>query len=408
MNKALLVLLTLALMALMVIATSPHKRPTTAQIPTATGTSSGEYAPIEDEDEAIELSLSLFPPIGDPANPIARLVSLATYEDWVTLTGLSAPLQTQAASETQEWGNENPDSPVWFVAIQGTGLTVRDVIQPPGGIELADDRVVDGAYYVWEANTGMLLAVGALVTGGDQSYTSIAVLPTESLTITQATPFPTPGTPSTAKPTATLSAAALATLVPQYTAQALSSLTAAPTYTGTSSPTSTLAATPTATESPSPTPTPATFAPSADAYTLSTNPTQNYGTASVLNIRGSSSPYYRSYLKFDVSGLSGTAMSAILRLWVSDTSVDYGQVGSVSSSWTETGLTWNNQPSMPMTFLTVLGPENGYVTIDVSTEVGRNGTYSFGIESLSSDLAAFGSREDSNTDHRPLLTIVTQ
>jgi hypothetical protein len=155
-------------------------------------------------------------------------------------------------------------------------------------------------------------------------------------------------------------------------------------------------------------PPPSTFAPVADAYTLSTNPTQNYGSASVLNIRDSSSPYYRTYLKFDVSGLSGTVMSAILRLWVSDTSVDYGQVGSVSNSWTETGLTWNNQPSMPMSFLTVSGPENGYVTVDVWSEITGNGTYSFGIQSLSTDLAAFASREDSNADHRPLLTITTQ
>lgn len=170
--------------------------------------------------------------------------------------------------------------------------------------------------------------------------------------------------------------------------------------------TPTMTLTPTATLTP--TPTPATFPPSADAYTLSTSPTQNYGTASVLNVRGSSSPYYRSYLKFDVSGISGTVMSAILRLWVSDTSVDYGQPGSVSNSWTETGLTWNNQPSTPMNFLTVSGPENGYVTIDVTSEITGNGTFSFGIQSLSTDLAAFGSREDSNPEHRPLLTIVTQ
>lgn len=196
----------------------------------------------------------------------------------------------------------------------------------------------------------------------------------------------------------------LVDVINQYIATPTPTRTPTPTETDTP----TFTPTPTSTITPTPTPTPATFNPSADSYTLSTSPTQNYGTASVLNIRGSSSPYYRTYLKFGVSGLSGTVMSAILRLWVSDTSVDYGQVGSVSNSWTETGLTWNNQPSMPMTFLTVAGPENGYVTIDVTTEITGNGTYSFGIQSLSSDLAAFGSREDSNPDHRPLLTITTQ
>ena len=174
----------------------------------------------------------------------------------------------------------------------------------------------------------------------------------------------------------------------------------------TRTPTSTLTPIPMLTSTP--TPTPAVFGPSADAYTLSTNPTQNYGTSEVLNIRGGSSPYYRSFLKFDVSGISGTVVSAILRLWVSDTSVDYGELGSVSSSWTETGLTWNNQPGIPMNPLPVTGPENGYVTIDVTSEITASGIYSFDIQSQSTDLAAFSSREATTSEHRPLLTIVTQ
>jgi hypothetical protein len=66
-------------------------------------------------------------------------------------------------------------------------------------------------------------------------------------------------------------------------------------------PTSTSTATSTPSPTPTPTPTPASFEPVADSYTLSTQPTQNYGTQSVLDVRGSSGPFYRSYLKFNVS-----------------------------------------------------------------------------------------------------------
>lgn len=185
----------------------------------------------------------------------------------------------------------------------------------------------------------------------------------------------------------------------------LSTATSSPTLTATNSPTPTH----------TPTPTPVTFAALADAFVLSTNPTQNYGTQDVLNVRGSSSPYYRSYLKFDVSGLSGAVISANLRLWVTDQSNDYGSPFWASNnyygtetSWTETGLTWNNQPISPGVYFPVQGPTNGYVDIDVTTAVAGNGTVSFGILGNVTDLAAFSSREATTAEHRPVLTIVTQ
>ena len=61
---------------------------------------------------------------------------------------------------------------------------------------------------------------------------------------------------------------------------------------------------------------------------------------------GTSSDSYRSYLKFDVSGLSGAATSAKLRMFVTDASPDGGSVFKVDNAWTETGLTWANAPAL--------------------------------------------------------------
>ncbi len=49
---------------------------------------------------------------------------------------------------------------------------------------------------------------------------------------------------------------------------------------------------------------PATFAPVADARVNANNPTTNYGNETTIKAKGGSSPN-NSYLKFDLSGLSG-------------------------------------------------------------------------------------------------------
>ena len=54
-----------------------------------------------------------------------------------------------------------------------------------------------------------------------------------------------------------------------------------------------------------------TFTPVADAHVKSSSPSTNYGTLDTLRLRngGTTSDTYRSYLRFDVSGLSGAATS---------------------------------------------------------------------------------------------------
>jgi hypothetical protein len=85
----------------------------------------------------------------------------------------------------------------------------------------------------------------------------------------------------------------------------------------------------------------------ADAHVKSTSATKNYGTLTDLRLRngGTTSDTYKTYLKFNVTGLSTAPASAKLRLFSTDGGPDGGSVFRAGSGWTETGITWNNAPA---------------------------------------------------------------
>lgn len=149
---------------------------------------------------------------------------------------------------------------------------------------------------------------------------------------------------------------------------------------------------------------PFVFNPTADAYVNNTKPTSNFGTSSTLRVRNSSTILY-SFLKFDVSGISGSAQSAKLRLFVTQSSSGGGSVYLVSNNfsgtsnpWTETGLNWNNAPAMSGSALSTIGSVTSgqWVEFDVTPAITGNGTFSFGIKNASSTAAFYSSKEGSN------------
>ena len=137
-----------------------------------------------------------------------------------------------------------------------------------------------------------------------------------------------------------------------------------------------------------------TFTPSADAYVDSANPGTNYGAITRLNL--DTSPVLESYLKFQVSGVSGTIQSAKLRLFVANASDLGGGVATVSdSSWTEAGVTYITRPAIDGPVLAALGPVTAgqWVELDVTSAVTANGTISLGLKPASNDRADYYSRE---------------
>ncbi|RLP92574.1 DNRLRE domain-containing protein [Micromonospora sp. CV4] len=152
-----------------------------------------------------------------------------------------------------------------------------------------------------------------------------------------------------------------------------------------------------------------TFTPVADTYVQSDTASTNYGTSTQIVV--DNSPVRRSFLRFTVSGVSGTVTTAKLRLRTisgnsgSDSGGTFRKMSN--TSWSETGTTWSNQPAVDGATLGSIGAVAGntWYELDVRAAVTGNGTYSFGVTSASGDGAYYDSRE-SGAD-APQLVITT-
>jgi len=127
-----------------------------------------------------------------------------------------------------------------------------------------------------------------------------------------------------------------------------------------------------------------TLNPTDDAYVNANQPTSNFGTATTLRMK-QSSPIINSYLKFVVSGASGTVLSAKLRMKVTVASSSGGSVYSVSNNylgtstpWIETGLNYNKAPTISGTpWDTESSVTVGQIVeLDVTPAITGNGTFS--------------------------------
>ena len=159
-----------------------------------------------------------------------------------------------------------------------------------------------------------------------------------------------------------------------------------------------------------------TLAPKYDAYVKSTSPTTTNGNASTLRGRTSASEIMQAYLKFDVTGFTGTLHSAKLRLYVSDASPDGGAIYLTSNNykssttpWVESGLHWNNAPDLTGAVLSAAGAvSNGqWVEFNVADAIVGNGTYSFGLKNNVSDQVYYRSKENGTATAPQLLILTT-
>ncbi len=83
--------------------------------------------------------------------------------------------------------------------------------------------------------------------------------------------------------------------------------------------------------------------PIADSYVLSTSPTTNYGTSANIYVDADGIKF--SYLKFDLSGVSGTVTGVTLRIYAaSSQSIGYRVFAVADTSWGELTLNYNNKP----------------------------------------------------------------
>jgi hypothetical protein len=154
-----------------------------------------------------------------------------------------------------------------------------------------------------------------------------------------------------------------------------------------------------------------TFAPAADAQVKSTSPTNNYGSMATIRTHVPTvggPPDYVSYLRFVVTGVTGTVQSVKLRLFTTDASPEGGSVfGVANTTWAESAITWNTRPA-PGAQLAPGAPAtlNTYREITLPAQsVPGNGTYSFMLQSNSTNSALYSSKEA--TSNKPELVVTT-
>ncbi len=150
-----------------------------------------------------------------------------------------------------------------------------------------------------------------------------------------------------------------------------------------------------------------TFAPSDDAFVRSNFASSNYGAEGTVRLYKKSPTETHSYLKFSVSGLSGSVSSATLRLYVTDPSPDGGTPFSVAnSSWAEETLTWANRPVLGSALGSSVGAVSAgsWAEFDVTGLIRGDGTYALALTTTAADSTFFSSKEGSQP---PQLVVVS-
>ena len=146
---------------------------------------------------------------------------------------------------------------------------------------------------------------------------------------------------------------------------------------------------------------------SEDAYVTQASPTTTHPTGSQIYNLASPTAATRGYVKFSVTGVTGTVTSAKLRLWVTDGTDNGGAWWLVSNAWTEAAVTWANGPA-PTSGVLVGDPAatvaGGWLEIDVTARVGGNGTYSFASLPTSTNGEKFSTREGVNPAQLVIVT----
>jgi hypothetical protein len=156
-----------------------------------------------------------------------------------------------------------------------------------------------------------------------------------------------------------------------------------------------------------------TFVPTDDAQVKSTSPTTNYGSLATMQLReepsGGTLPTYRDYLKFNVTGMTGSVSAVKLRLWITDVSTDSGSVfGVADTTWTEGTIVWNGAPALGSTAFGSAGATTtvgAWIEISLSpSSVSGNGVVSFGLKTTSTNSSIYDSSEGG---HPPELVVTT-
>lgn len=145
------------------------------------------------------------------------------------------------------------------------------------------------------------------------------------------------------------------------------------------------------------------FVAIADARVESNQPTRNFGASP--DLVSDASPATETYLRFDLTGLTGEVESARLLLHVTNGSGNGPEVSLAAGAWSESGITYDNRPGPAGGPIGDLGAISAgtLVEVDVTSAV-TAGMLDLVLTSTSRDGSDFDSRE---TSHPPALAVRT-
>jgi fibronectin type 3 domain-containing protein len=142
-------------------------------------------------------------------------------------------------------------------------------------------------------------------------------------------------------------------------------------------------------------PTVMTIYAEADARVHESTPTTNYG-ADYLRANGGTESDVETYIRFQVTGApAGNVLSAKLRLYVYSGTADGPAVFKSDPNWSESAVNWSTRPALTSGGIDDKGslPSNTWAEFDVTPFVTGNGTYSFALQSQSTDGVNMRQRE---------------
>ncbi len=145
----------------------------------------------------------------------------------------------------------------------------------------------------------------------------------------------------------------------------------------------------------------------ADGYVSAKSAKSKYGSAKQLRVSGS--PLQRTFLRFQVTGVTGAVDTATLTLRPTRAAAVPLEVRGVTGSWSEKSLSWNRAPDLGDLVGSADGVPTGSLDIDVTAAITGDGTLDLAVvpaaSATSTTVAEFSSREVAQL--APTLTVTT-
>ncbi len=289
----------------------------------------------------------------------------------------SSATATSSTRVDLSWNASTDDVGVAGYTIYRDGFPITKV--PAYQLAYADNSV--------SPSTGYSYSVDAFDSADNHSDAAAAIDVTTPATPPTPTLTPTKTSTPTRTPTPTKTLAV--TRTPTRTPAATRTPTKTPAATKTASPTSAVSPTSSPTLGPS-----VLFTPDVDTYVNSGSPTTNYGGLTVL--RADASPDLHSYLRFTIHGLGGRAITRARLLIFANSSTASGisAVSVLDNSWGERTTNYNNAPALGPVIASSGAVTTGtWLTINLTSYITAEGTYSIGLNTPGATAVSLASRE---------------